>query len=69
MVAVVFFSPFFLAFLLVSSLCGDTMEAERGRYDGWNKPGGRPREDKDGGALCRAPCLKGTCEAWGGLGW
>lgn len=45
------------------------MEAERGRYDGWNKLGGRPREDKDGGALCRAPCLKGTCEAWGGLGW
>lgn len=22
-----------------------------------------------GGAQCRAPCLRGTCEAWGGPGW
>lgn len=21
------------------------------------------------GAQCRAPCLRGTCEAWGGPGW
>lgn len=44
--------PFFLAFLLVSSLCGDTMEAERGRYDGWNKPGGGP-----GKIRMEGPCV------------
>lgn len=31
--------------------------------------GGRRRDDRDGGAQCRAPCLRGTCEAWGGPGW
>lgn len=31
--------------------------------------GGRCRDDRDGGAQCRAPCLRGTCRAWGGPGW
>lgn len=26
-------------------------------------------DDRDGGARCRAPSLRGTCEAWGGPGW
>lgn len=33
-----------------------------------DKPGGH-REDVDGGAQCRAPRLRGTCEAWRGLVW
>lgn len=37
----------------------------------WQKTGGGGGcgDDRDGGAQCRAPCLRGTCEAWGGPGW
>lgn len=76
MVAAVFFSPLFFAFsfLWVRCLCG---ECDGGRgadmMDGTGGHG-QAREGAQGrlgwgGAQCRAPCLRGTCEAWRGLGW
>lgn len=75
MVAAVFFSPFF--FCLFFSLVRLPLW---GRDGGWGadmmdgtwglgRDGGGCGEDGDGGAQCRAPCLRGTCEAWGGHGW
>lgn len=69
---------FILPFLFFwpSGLCEDAMEArgadmmdESGVHGRKTGGGGGCRDDRDGGAQCRAPCLRGTCEAWGGPGW
>lgn len=80
MVAAVFFYAFFLIlpflFFWPSGLCEDVMEArgadmmdESGVHGRKTGGGGGCRDDRDGGAQCRAACLRGTCKAWGGPGW
>lgn len=77
MVAAVFFSPRLCLFFSLGSLPlwgrdggrgADMMDGTgwRGARTSWGGPQGRRRME---GAQCRAPCLRGTCEAWGGPGW